>query len=256
MDEILEISDKDDDELLSEQKKLLKQKLLDKKMNCPICEYEFTTLRVRMPKIRLFNTDTDLRPYYEGIDVVAYEPVTCPSCGYSSIYKTFYDVTEATKENIREYLKENYKKREWPELVDTQVAIEKFLLALQCLQPKRANVGEQAYIYLKLSWLFRVHTNNDKREANELFCQKKFVESAEQTFAEVRFPILDWDESVFLYLIGEVCRRIGDYERAYKYIGKIIVDRNVSEKLRERARDVKEMIKEERPKIEEAETGV
>ncbi len=230
-------------------------KLLQKKMDCPICQYEFITPRARMTKVRLFNTDTDLRPYYEGIDVVAYEPVTCPNCGYSSIFKTFYDVTDGTRDAIRAHLEKNYTKRDWPNLVDTQTAIEKFLLALQCLEPKKASIGEQAYIYLKLSWLFRVHNKVDSSKKNELFCQKKFVDTAEQTFAEVKFPVLDWEEPVFLFLIGEVCRRVGDYERAYKYIGKILLDRSVSDKIRERARDVKEMIIAERPEREDAGLG-
>ncbi len=222
-------------------------KILHKKMDCPICKNQFTTPRVRMTKVRLFGTDTDLRPYYEGIDVVAYEPVICPECGYSSIFKTFNDITDATRDDVRSYLEKNYVKKEWSSEVDTQMAIEKFLLALQCLEPKRASIGEQAYIYLKLSWLFRVHTTTDHFKEKEEFCQQKFVETAEQTFAEVKFPVLDWEEPVFLFLIGEVCRRIGDYERAYKYIGKILLDRNISMKIRNRAKDVKEMIMEERP---------
>lgn len=223
------------------------EKVIQKGTRCPICNNDFKTPRARMPKIRLHSIDDDLRPYYEGIDVVAYEVVTCPECGYSSIFKTFEDVTENTKGEIKSFLEDNYKKREWPEYVDTQTAIEKFLFALQCLAPKKANIGEYAYIYLKLSWLFRVHTTNEKHADNELFCQKKFVECAEQTFAEVRFPVLDFDENVFLYLIGEVCRRIGDYERAYKYIGKVLTSSDCEPKLKERAKDVKEMIRKERP---------
>ncbi len=240
-------------EVLNNNSVEIEGKILDKKMTCPVCYGEFTTPRARMSKIRLHSTDIDLRPYYEGIDVVAYEPVTCPDCGYSAIFKTFEDITENKRVALKEFLDANYKKREWPKIVDTQTAIEKYLLALQCCEPKKSNIGERAYIYLKLSWLFRVHTTSEKHAENELFCQKKFVEAAEQTFAEVRFPILDFEESVFLYLIGEVCRRVGDYKRAYKYIGKVLLDRSVSPKLKERAIDVKELIREERPDNDEDE---
>ncbi len=226
------------------------KKILEKKMVCPICGEEFITPRARMPKIRLHEVDTGLRPYYEGIDVVAYEAVTCPSCGYSAIFKTFEDVTEARRQEIAEFMKGKYTKREWPKVVDTQTAIEKYLLALQCLTPKHANIGEHAYVYLKMAWLFRVHTREDAKE-KEAFCLQKFVECAEQTFAEVRFPVLDFEETVFLYLIGESCRRIGDFERAYKYIGKVLTDRNTSPKLKERAKDVRDLIRDERPELNE-----
>ncbi len=224
----------------------ISKKILEKKMSCPICHEQFVTPRARMPKIRLHEIDTDLRPYYEGIDVVAYEVVTCPNCGYSAIFKTFDNITEARRQEIADFMKDKYQKKEWPKIVDTQTAIEKFLLALQCLTPKHSNIGEHAYIYLKMAWLFRVHTREDAKE-KEQFCLQKFVECAEQTFAEVRFPILDFEESVFLYLIGEECRRIGDYERAYKYVGKVLLDKNSSDKLRERAKDVRDLIRDERP---------
>ncbi len=221
-------------------------KILQKKMNCPICKTEFIAPRVRTPKIRLHSTDDDLRPYYEGIDTVAYEVITCTVCGYSAIAKTFENINDLNRVAVEKYLLENYKKREWPLIVDTQTAIEKFLLALQCLESRKGNVGEKAYIYLKLSWLFRVHTRENALES-ELFCQKKFIESAEKTFAELRFPVLDFEESVFLYLIGEISRRVGDYERANKYIGKVLIDRNTSEKLKERAMDCKDAIRKEKP---------
>ncbi len=235
------------DKILNVDLESIDYKILDKKMDCPICEASFTTPRVRMSKVRLYSTDTDLRPYYEGIDVVAYEVAVCPECGYSSLFKTFYDVTENTKDKIKEQLEKTYVKKEYSKIIDTKAGIERFISSLQLLEAKKATIVEYAYIYLKMSWLFRVHTEEPKCKEHERFCQNKFVEAAEQTFAEVRFPALDFEESVFLYLIAELCRRIGDYERAYKYVGKVLVDRSIDPKLRERAMDIKDMIRTERP---------
>lgn len=225
------------------------KKILQKGFNCPVCFEDFTSPRARMSKIRLYNTDHDLRPYYEGLDVVCYEIITCPHCGYSAIEKTFMNVTDAVRDNILEVMSKTYKKREWPHVLDVQTAIERFVLALICASPKKAKSSEYAYLYLKLSWLYRVHEGNEKREENEIFCQKKFVELAEQTFADEHFPVLGFEESIFLYLIGEVSRRLKDYERATKYIGRVLLDKNATDKLRERAYDVKELILQERREI-------
>ena len=59
--------------------------LFDKKYVCPICEAEFKTKTIRAGKARRLGTDQDLRPRYEGIDVVKYDPIVCPHCGYAAM---------------------------------------------------------------------------------------------------------------------------------------------------------------------------
>lgn len=224
-------------------------KVLQKSFSCPVCYQEFKSPRVRMTKTRLYQTDTDLRPYYEGIDVVCYEIITCTHCGYSAIEKTFDNVTPATRENILNELKKHYVQKEFPEYIDVQTAIERYVLALISAMPKKAKKSEFAYLYLKLSWLYRVQ-GNEGSPALEKRCQVKFIELAELTFFEEVFPVLGFEEEVFLYLIAEVSRRIKDYEKANKYIGKVLLNRNISDQLRVRAEDVKELIYKERKEAE------
>lgn len=221
-------------------------KVIDRKFNCPVCFEDFTSPRARMTKIRLYGTDEDLRPYYEGLDVVCYEIICCPHCGYSAIEKTFMNVTDGTREAIRTFCKEKNMAKQWPHYLDTNNAIERFVFAILCATPKKAKTSELSYLYLKLSWLYRVNEGNPKREDNEIFCQKKFVELGEKTFAEENFPVLDIDYTTYLYLIAEVSRRLKDFHKAYKYIGKVILDKNTTPKLKQRAIDVKELIVEDR----------
>ena len=68
--------------------------LFDKKYVCPICEAEFKTKTIRAGKARRLGTDQDLRPRYEGIDVVKYDPIVCPHCGYAALGR-YYELTSS-----------------------------------------------------------------------------------------------------------------------------------------------------------------
>lgn len=219
--------------------------IIQKEMICPICEQSFTTPRVRMSKIRFNSTDTDLRPYHEGIDTVAYEPVICVHCGYASVFKIFNKVRYSNKSKLSEFLAKNYKKRKWPEVVDTKTAIQKYLLALKCADVRETDIGEYAYIYIKLAWLFRVYEEGQDYLEKEEFCQRKFLQTAEQALENSLFPIVDWDETIFSYIIGETNRRLKNFDVASEYMLQVITNTKASDKLKDRARDIRDLIKED-----------
>ena len=52
--------------------------LLDKGMQCPICDNIFKTRSVKNGRIRRLESDRDLRPRYEYIDTVKYDVSSCP----------------------------------------------------------------------------------------------------------------------------------------------------------------------------------
>ena len=59
------------------------------------------------------------------------------------------------------------------------------------------------------------------------------------------FPICGMDESTYMYLVADLARRCKDYENAAKLISQILTSRAASQKVKERTRDLKELIKEE-----------
>ena len=54
------------------------------------------------------------------------------------------------------------------------------------------------------------------------------------------------DETTVTYLVAELARRIGKYEEAGRWISQILVSRTASERLKDKAREVKELISKEK----------
>ena len=84
---------KDADAPVAKKKKKLIYCLI-KKYVCPICEAEFKTKTIRAGKATRLGTDQDLRSRYEGIDVVKYDPIVCPHCGYAALGR-YYELTSS-----------------------------------------------------------------------------------------------------------------------------------------------------------------
>lgn len=63
--------------------------LFDKSFTCPLCDREFKARTVKIGKAKLAGSDLDLRPRYEQIDLLKYDVIMCPSCGYASLSRFF-----------------------------------------------------------------------------------------------------------------------------------------------------------------------
>ena len=59
--------------------------LFEKTFTCPICEKDFKAKTVKIGKAKLVGTDLDLRPKYENIDMLKYDVILCPHCGYAAL---------------------------------------------------------------------------------------------------------------------------------------------------------------------------
>mgnify|MGYP003761606911 CR=1 FL=1 len=62
------------------------------------------------------------------------------------------------------------------------------------------------------------------------------------------------NEHTLTYLIGDLFRRTGDTENALKWLSEVLISRNATPRLKDKARDVKDAIKEARQKNNEKNT--
>ncbi len=223
--------------------------ILLKTFNCPICEVEFKSPRVRTPVIKLEKTDTDLRPYHKNIDVVAYEIITCPNCGYSAISKTFDNAKPKFFEQIKEETKKMFDPKVCGEEITTEMAIERFRLALLVAHTQKVKNSELFYLYMKLGWLYRVEGSNRGKKYEEI-CMKNAYKCGKRAYSEEFFPVLEIDDSTFSYILGEMARRLGILDEAIRWIVNTLSHGETTPKLKERALEVKELIKEEKKNTE------
>ncbi|WDU84426.1 DUF2225 domain-containing protein [Caloramator sp. Dgby_cultured_2] len=65
-----------------------------------------------------------------------------------------------------------------------------------------------------------------------------------EAFEKESFPICNLDQHTLMYLIGEIARRLGKNDEALLWFGKVIVSRSVKPRIKDMAREQKELIKQ------------
>lgn len=230
--------------------------LFDKKMQCPVCDKEFRAKTVKTGKARLIGSDSDFRPKYAGIDSIKYDAIVCPNCGYAALSRFFGYMTSAQAKLIKENVTANFRKL--PETGTTYTydeAINHHKLALLNAIVKKAKVSERAYTCLKLAWLYRgkkelLAADAKANAALMAECEKnekEMIKNAYEGFIishqKEDFPICGMDESTFEYLLADLAVKNGNYDVAIRLTSGIIVSRTANAKLKEKARTLRDAIK-------------
>lgn len=125
-------------------------------------------------------------------------------------------------------------------------------LALANAMVKKSRISERAYICLKTAWLIRSKSEETVEEAEKkaLLAQElEFLTTAYEGFNEAttkeNYPICGMDEMTMFCLLGDLGRRIGRYEEAGRLISRVIISRNAPDRVKNKAREIKELITKE-----------
>ena len=234
-----------------------KDLILDKTVECPICEMKFTTKMMKSGKAKLLGTDLDLRTKYEGLDATKYDAVRCSHCGFSALSRYFVRLTPTQTKMIKENICSRVKITEsGDEIYSYEEAIERYKLTLACAVVKQAKASEKGYICLKSAWLLRGYA--EKLEADgELTAKKKaelqaeemeYLKNAYEGFAAARasenFPVAGMDEMTVDYLLAVLAFEIGNIQVASSMISRVLTAPGAGQRMKDKARDLKEMIVE------------
>ncbi len=233
--------------------------LFDKKYECPICDSAFTSKTVRSGKVRVKSQDIDLRNTYAEIDTGKYDIVTCPYCGYSTLIKSYGNLTKFQIDEIKSRISTNYKRQDFSGPVYTyEEARIRYELAIATAMVKKARNSEKAYLCLKMAWVIRGETEHLDSD-DPLYAQKKatndeqemeLLKKALDGFVMARQsetpPIAGMDELTLDYLMGAIAVEVGDTDIANKMISNIILSRTASSRLKEKAKDLKDMLAEKK----------
>lgn len=223
--------------------------LFDKTYRCPVCDKEFKSRTVKAGKARLIGSDSDLRPKYEHVDMLKYDVIMCPCCGYSALSRYFKFITSPQAKLIKEKISANFKSRdEVPKEIYTyDEALERYKLTLVNAIVKMAKSSEKAYICIKTAWLLRGKGENlDKDEKGYAEKKKKideeereFLKNALDGFLAARqsesFPMCGMDESTVDYLIAVTAAKFEQYDVAMKLISGVIVSTSANTRMKDRA---------------------
>lgn len=229
--------------------------LFDKSFTCPLCDKEFKARTVKIGKAKLAGSDLDLRPKYEQIDLLKYDVIMCPYCGYAALSRFFKYLTSPQAKNIQKAISANFKpQKEAAEIYTYEEALERYKMALANAIVKQTKNSEKAYICLKTAWLLRGQAEH-LDPAEEGYAEKKkqcqeeedeFLKNALDGFLAARqtesFPMCGMDEPTVDFLIGVTAMRFEQYDVASRLISGLIASKTANPRMKDKARDVKEMI--------------
>ena len=229
--------------------------LFDKSFTCPICDREFKSRTVKIGKAKLAGSDLDLRPRYEQIDLLKYDIIMCPYCGYAALSRFFKFLTSPQAKNIQKAISATFKpQKETKEVYTYDEALERYKLTLANAIVKQAKSSEKAYICLKTAWLLRGKAEHLDKNLPDYEEQKKqcedeeneFLRNALEGFLAARqtesFPMCGMDEPTVDYLISVTAMRFEQYDVASRLITGILTSPGANPRMKDKARDVKEML--------------
>lgn len=225
--------------------------LFEKTHTCPVCDEEFKSSAVRTGKAKLIGTDTDLRPRYQGVDPLKYDAIVCPRCGYAGVNRFFTTITRPQAKLVLEQISKKFHatlKMDGVFSYDDAILFHR--LALASAVVKRGKLSERAYTCLKTAWLLRAkqeQPETEEKDKEALRAQElEFLNTAYEGFNEAmskeNYPICGMDENTMFCMLADIGRRVGHYEEAGRLISRVIVSRNAPERIKNKARDIKELI--------------
>lgn len=230
--------------------------LFDKGFDCPVCKGKIKARTLRSGKARVIRSDIDLRPVYENVEPLKYDPVVCPSCGYSALARYFPSLTQTQVQSIKDNICKSFQAviKEQPTYTYEE-ALYRYKLCLANAIVKHAAASEMAYICLKIGWLLRSQQEKlasedpegSKKKCEELKAQEReFLEKAMNGFFDARqteeYPMCGMDEHTVEYLLAELAMEYGQLDNASRLVSGIIASREAGARIKDRARDLKEMI--------------
>lgn len=193
------------------------EELYIKKVDCPVCNNKFATMKVKSSRLRLQKKDSDFLAYYKGENPIKYGVFVCPECGYSAMEEFFEKISDEGKRDVKELISSKWTKRDFSGPRTIEEAIECHKLALYCGQVLSKKSFELGKLCLRTAWLHRIGEDPGETRFLELSLAK-YIEAYENEPLS-RYNV---DELTMEYLIGELFRRVGNNKEALVWLGKVI----------------------------------
>lgn len=229
--------------------------LFDKKNVCPICSRDFTCKTVRTGKVHPEKIDYDLRTVYDTVDMLKYEIVTCPHCGYSVHLMYQGKQTDKQLQLVKEAISTRLKPLKFDgDIYTYDDAKLRYQLAIANAVARKARASEKAYLCLKAAWVIRGETEMlkaqqdtpaakiEENEAAEKGLLKQALEGFVQARQSENYPLAGMDEKTVDYLLAALYYSQDMFQDCARFLGSILVNPNIKPNLRHKAQDLKELM--------------
>jgi uncharacterized protein (DUF2225 family) len=192
------------------------------KVTCLFCQVEFNTSRVRSSFKKSIKTDTDFGIHYKEINPEYYVVRVCPSCGLATTENFSDKMTKDQKRAFEEKVKDNWNMRDYSGERSWEEAMQTYKLALVCAQIKDEKDRIIAGILHHIAWLYR-----EKEDTEQ---EMRFLRFALNAYIGVyETEGLDLNNAKLMYLIGELYRRLGEFNEAVKWFARVVNDKKITD---------------------------
>jgi uncharacterized protein (DUF2225 family) len=192
--------------------------IVERDFVCPVCGENF-----RDPVVLSTNTfggtESDFRPRAAGVDPLPFWIHTCPECLYTDC-----EFDSAVTGDVKRYVTGGEFRRGIP---DSPKAFHKYELLARIEEFAGAGAREIAWSYLKAAWLaaeYAASEGPDSGDAEDvLVLERKYrkaaIDKLESSLGD-RFQDDEEYMTVF-YLVGELHRRLGEFDTAITYFERL-----------------------------------
>lgn len=213
--------------------------LYEKSYKCAVCGNCFKSKTVRRGKTKFIDNDLDLKSHFKPIQPDYYDIVICEKCGYSSISSKFNKITQTQSFLISENISKKFVPRTYPDIYTTDIAIERFKLALLNCITIKAKDGEKAYICLKIAWLYR----DKKDKNNEITFLKSAYKGFNIAFSKESFPICGLDENTLSYILAATAYNLNLKQESIKLLSMLFVKRSLNPRLKLKMEELRDTLR-------------
>ncbi len=228
--------------------------LIDKTHECPVCSTKFKNRGVKAGRVRMIGQDIDLRPKYEQLDQLKYGVLVCPNCSYAAVESYFKGIYDKQKKMVEESLPKpvTYKEPEGEYSYDD--ALMRYQLAVACCIAKQSKDSEKAYTCLRMAWLLRGKAETLDQSAADYQEQLKACKDDEKEALTLAyegfvgalkmedFPIAGMEQTTLYLLLAALAYELDKNDIAARFVSQVITNPNAGARLKDKARDLKELI--------------
>jgi uncharacterized protein (DUF2225 family) len=190
------------------------------KVTCLFCEVEFTTSRVRPSFKKSIKTDTDFGIHYKEINPEYYVVRVCPFCGLATTENFSDKMNKDQKRAFEEKVKDNWSMKDYSGARNWDEAMQTYKLALVCAQIKDEKDRIVAGILHHIAWLYREKEDTEQENRFLRFALNAYIGVYETEGESV-------NNAKLMYLIGELYRRLGEFNEAVKWFAKVVNDKRI-----------------------------
>jgi uncharacterized protein len=203
------------------EKGVTEDKFFTKEVICPICANDFKGVNYKQKSFKFLNKESDFHEVFEGGNPIMYDIWVCPNCHYAAKKEEFSKIKVKEIEKITNSRLERIrvgKGIDFIKIRDYESSIASYKLAILCYEKMESRIGDIGNLYMKMAWIAREKKKKDDEQKYLKIAIEKFEEAIEnkENFAGQLSEIGN------TYLMGELYRRVGKYDKAEEYLKTVI----------------------------------